>query len=225
MEENNTSTDKNTLTALIDYENCDSLKNISLEQYGELIIFVGPQQNVVVLPADSFPEGARITIRQVSGVSRNNVDFHLVLELGRISCCAAGKDKTYHIISSDKGYDGVIRTLKEAGITCIRRDVPESIAAAGESGADKSNCLKQPSVPESDIVSRWAGKLQQIAGSGAGNMPVSVETFNNYLKSHMRDEWNKTRAVAIRNELVRRGVTEVREKKIIWKKAKKENKA
>ncbi|EEY7645666.1 hypothetical protein ACTSBL_005112, partial [Escherichia coli] len=49
-------------------------------------------------------------------------------------------------------------------------------------------------------------KLQQIAGSGAGNMPVSVETFNNYLKSHMRDEWNKTRAVAIRNELVRRGV-------------------
>lgn len=113
MEENNTSTDKNTLTALIDYENCGSLKNISLEQYGELIIFVGPQQNVVVLPADSFPEGARITIRQVSGVSRNNVDFHLVLELGRISCCAAGKDKTYHIISSDKGYDGVIRTLKE----------------------------------------------------------------------------------------------------------------
>ncbi|MEA9519270.1 hypothetical protein VC135_25775, partial [Escherichia coli] len=108
---------------------------------------------------------------------------------------------------------------------CIRRDVPESIAAAGESGADKSNCLKQPSVPESDIVSRWAGKLQQIAGGGAGNMPVSVETFNNYLKSHMRDEWNKTRAVAIRNELVRRGVTEVREKKIIWKKAKKENKA
>lgn len=83
MEENNTSTDKNTLTALIDYENCGSLKNISLEQYGELIIFVGPQQNVVVLPADSFPEGARITIRQVSGVSRNNVDFHLVLELGR----------------------------------------------------------------------------------------------------------------------------------------------
>ena len=72
MEENNTSTDKNTLTALIDYENCGSLKNISLEQYGELIIFVGPQQNVVVLPADSFPEGARITIRQVSGVSRNN---------------------------------------------------------------------------------------------------------------------------------------------------------
>ncbi len=48
MEENNTSTDKNTLTALIDYENCGSLKNISLEQYGELIIFVGPQQNVVV---------------------------------------------------------------------------------------------------------------------------------------------------------------------------------
>ena len=56
MEENNTSTDKNTLTALIDYENCGSLKNISFEQYGELIIFVGPQQNVVVLPADSFPE-------------------------------------------------------------------------------------------------------------------------------------------------------------------------
>lgn len=130
-------------------------------------------------------------------------------------CCSA----------SSRKWLANIRTLKEAGITCIRRDVPESIAAAGESGADKSNCLKQPSVPESDIVSRWAGKLQQIAGSGAGNMPVSVETFNNYLKSHMRDEWNKTRAVAIRNELVRRGVTEVREKKIIWKKAKKENKA
>ncbi len=31
----------------------------------------------------------------------------------------------------------VLSALKEAGITCIRRDVPESIAAAGESGAAK----------------------------------------------------------------------------------------
>ncbi|VCZ28961.1 hypothetical protein BANRA_05624 [Escherichia coli] len=91
------------------------------------------------------------------------------------------EDKTYHIISSDKGYDGVIRTLKVLPSVVMYQKV---LLLPGESGADKSNCLKQPSVPESDIVSRWAGKLQQIASSGAGNNACVVETFNNYLKSH-----------------------------------------
>lgn len=76
--------------ALIDYENCSNLKNISLKEYTELIIFTGPLQQNVVLPVNSFPDNVKISIRQTSGVSKNNVDFHLVPEPGRMTCCGEG---------------------------------------------------------------------------------------------------------------------------------------
>ncbi|PZT65098.1 hypothetical protein DNQ45_18675 [Escherichia coli] len=202
--------EKQQVIAFIDYENCSNLTEISLNIYTELIIFAGAKQNNVALPVNAFPEAVKITLRHVSEVSRNNVDFHLVLELGQC-VCHYGPEKEYHIVSADKGYDGIVRTLQARGIRC-RRVSP-----------DKASSVKM-AAPDMDIVIRWANKIQQAARE-VRNMPVTEKTFNNYLKSHMRDEWNKTRAVAIRNELVRRGVTEVREKKIIWKKAKKENKA
>ncbi len=38
---------------LIDYENCCNLRNISLADYTDLILFAGPLQQTVVLPADT----------------------------------------------------------------------------------------------------------------------------------------------------------------------------
>ncbi|MCV5466305.1 hypothetical protein OFM95_27460, partial [Escherichia coli] len=71
-------------------------------------------------------------------------------------------------------------------------------------------------VPEGDVIIRWANRMQQASGSDVRNLPVSVEGFNNYLKSHMRGEWHKERAVSIRSELVRRGVIKIQADKIVW---------
>ena len=99
--------EKQQVIAFIDYENCSNLTEISLNIYTELIIFAGAKQNNVALPVNAFPEAVKITLRHVSEVSRNNVDFHLVLELGQC-VCHYGPEKEYHIVSADKGYDGII---------------------------------------------------------------------------------------------------------------------
>lgn len=78
--------------ALIDYENCCNLRNISLADYTDLILFAGPLQQTVVLPTDTWPDNIRVSIRQIDNISKNNVDFHLVMELGRMTCCSAGNN-------------------------------------------------------------------------------------------------------------------------------------
>ncbi|EIL6850509.1 hypothetical protein LL742_005103, partial [Escherichia coli] len=78
--------EKQQVIAFIDYENCSNLTEIALNIYTELIIFAGAKQNNVALPVNSFPEAVKVTLRHVSEVSRNNVDFHLVLELGQCVC-------------------------------------------------------------------------------------------------------------------------------------------
>lgn len=70
-------------------------------------------------------------------------------------------------------------------------------------------------VPDMDIVIRWANKIQQAARE-VRNMPVTEETFNNYLKSQMRGEWRDALTRGIRDELVRRGVMKIQGNKIIW---------
>ena len=110
--------EKQQVIAFIDYENCSNLTEISLNIYTELIIFAGAKQNNVALPVNAFPEAVKVTLRHVSEVSRNNVDFHLVLELGQC-VCHYGPEKEYHIISADKGYDGIVRTLQAAGFAAV----------------------------------------------------------------------------------------------------------
>lgn len=201
MEKINRGKDTERCIALIDYENCSNLKNISLKEYTELIIFTGSLQQNVVLPVNLFPDNVKISIRQTSGVSKNNVDFHLVLEPGRMTCCGE-RDNTYHIISADKGYDGIIQTLRRQGIQC-RRVTPERTVLA----ASPVICI--------DVIVRWVDKIQLYAREPR-NMPASVKSFNNYLKSQMRKEWSETLAKDIRDELIRRRVIKVKESKITW---------
>lgn len=87
METINREKDTKTCIALIDYENCSNLKNISLKEYTESGIFTGPLQKNIALPVNTLPDCVKTGIRQTSGVSKNSVDFHLVLELGRMTCC------------------------------------------------------------------------------------------------------------------------------------------
>lgn len=56
-------------------------------------------------------------------------------------------------------------------------------------------------VPDMDIVIRWANKIQQAARE-VRNMPVTEETFNNYLKSQMCGEWRDVLTNGIRDELI-----------------------
>ncbi|MDU9567635.1 hypothetical protein F8C21_25025, partial [Escherichia coli] len=91
------------------------------------------------------------------------------MELGRMTCCSAGNN-TWHIISNDKGYDGIIHTLQKRGFRC-ERIAPEH----AESHLSVSHLI----VPEGDVIIRWANRMQQASGSDVRNLPVSVGGFNN----------------------------------------------
>lgn len=187
--------------SLIDYENCSNLKNICLDIYQNIVIFSGKNQNIISLPVSGLTEDVKITVRHTEGISKNNVDFHLVLELGQL-VSRYGEEREYHIISVDKGYDGIIQTLQKRGVQC-RRVTPVKTASV------------QSSSVYIDKITRWADKVQ-LSARNSRNMPVALKTFNNYLKSQMREEWNEKSGMKVRNELVQRGVMKIKGNRVVW---------
>ncbi|EIV9607987.1 TPA: PIN domain-containing protein, partial [Klebsiella pneumoniae] len=107
------------IIALVDYENIGTLESVRLSRYERLILFTGPQQEFIRFPAVTYAGDISVSVFQVANVSKNNVDFHLVFELGRLSATAP-EEMIFHIISNDKGYDGVIAELCRAGRRCCR---------------------------------------------------------------------------------------------------------
>lgn len=85
----------------------------------ELIIFASAKQNNVALPVNAFPEAVKVTLRHVSEVSRNNVDFHLVLELGQC-VCHYGPEKEYHIVRGMTVLSGHCRRAGFAAVASPR---------------------------------------------------------------------------------------------------------
>ncbi|MFX3536290.1 PIN domain-containing protein, partial [Klebsiella pneumoniae] len=76
------------IIALVDYENIGTLESVRLSRYERLILFTGPQQEFIRFPAVTYAGDISISVFQVANVSKNNVDFHLVFELGRLSATA-----------------------------------------------------------------------------------------------------------------------------------------
>ena len=108
------------IIALVDYENIGTLENVMLSRYERLILFTGSQQEFIRFPSVTHAGNISISVFQAPCVSKNNVDFHLVLELGRLSVTAP-EDTMFHVISNDKGYDSVIALLCRTGRRCCRR--------------------------------------------------------------------------------------------------------
>jgi hypothetical protein len=72
------------IIALVDYENIGTLESVRLSRYERLILFTGPQQEFIRFPAVTYAGDISVSVFQVANVSKNNVDFHLVFELGRL---------------------------------------------------------------------------------------------------------------------------------------------
>ncbi|WP_404999365.1 PIN domain-containing protein [Escherichia coli] len=81
--------------------------------------FTGAKQENIKIPVMSLSSAISVCIIPATEVSKNNVDFHLVLELGQLTALS-GDTSHFSVISRDKGYDGIIARLKAAGISCTR---------------------------------------------------------------------------------------------------------
>ncbi len=107
---------------LVDFENIQRLDFDNMDiSNTNLAIFVGKSQNKIpfslVEKAQSF--GERLVWIKIAGDGKNNLDFHLAFELGRL-CERMDKDVELIILSKDSGYDSLIRYINELGIKTRR---------------------------------------------------------------------------------------------------------
>ena len=108
---------------LIDYENVQP-KNLELLSEHPFKVFVFVGQSLAKIPfdlADSMQLlGKAARYIKISGNAKDALDFHIAYYIGELA--AAEPDAYFHIISKDKGFDPLIRHLKDRKIH-VQREV------------------------------------------------------------------------------------------------------
>ena len=107
-----------TRVILVDFENIQKLDFENIDTTNtEILIFVGRSQSKIpfqlVEKAQTF--GERLRWLKIAGDGKNNLDFHLAFELGRL-CERYKNDVELIILSKDSGYDSLIKYVNELGV-------------------------------------------------------------------------------------------------------------
>lgn len=106
---------------LIDSENVKPEYIEKLKQdHFRVVVFVGANLKRLDFPIVNAVQslGSNGSYVQISNHGSNALDFHIVFYIGRLS--AAHPDAYFHIISNDKGFDPLIKHLKNQKIFCSR---------------------------------------------------------------------------------------------------------
>ena len=106
---------------LIDSENVkpESIEKLQHEHF-RVVVFLGAHQkridSAIALAVQSL--GGNGSYVQVSDKGKDALDFHIAYHIGKLS--AEHPDAYFHIISRDKGFDPLIKHLREEKIFCSR---------------------------------------------------------------------------------------------------------
>ena len=106
---------------LIDSENVqpDSIERLKQDHF-RVVVFVGSNQKRIDISIVKAVQalGSNGQYVQISGTGPNALDFHIAYYIGRYA--AEIPDAYFHIISKDKGFDPLIKHLKEHKVFCSR---------------------------------------------------------------------------------------------------------
>lgn len=105
--------------AFVDYENLMSLKDVALSPYELLIIFCGKTQHSLTFGEMPTGSGSRLQIIKVPDQGKNNLDFHIALELGRRHEIEDGAVE-FHVLTNDTDLDKLLKHLRLLGRKCRR---------------------------------------------------------------------------------------------------------
>lgn len=208
----------NKIYALVDYENVPDVAVVTpLSQYEKVIFFAGPKQKEVRLPADSVGGDVNISIRHIQTVSKNNVDFHLALELGRLDALAP-PEVGFHIISCDGGYDGIIGELNKSGRVCERRMPPQVVKPAPECKhiPEQRKIKKVPLVTSDAVVVKCLSNLESCYYRSKKSLPSTPEKLTAHIKNLMLGKWTEKRDKQTRDILTHKGLLQVSGDSITW---------
>ena len=106
---------------LIDSENVkpEYIEKLKHEHF-RVVVFVGANLKRLDFPIVNAVQslGSNGSYVQINGHGPSALDFHIAYYIGKLS--AAHADAYFHIISKDKGFDPLIRHLKEQKLFCSR---------------------------------------------------------------------------------------------------------
>jgi len=156
---------------LIDSENVqpDSIEKLRHDHF-RVCVFIGANQKRIDIAIVRAVQalGAKGEYVQISGNGPNALDFHIAFYIGKYS--AEYPDAYFHIISKDKGFDPLIKHLKEQKIFCSRS------ASVSEMRVVKLANKLSPKDLAADFVEK------RIRPSKKG--PSTVKKLHNSIHSH-----------------------------------------
>jgi len=177
---------------LIDFESIrPELHSFLDRDHFKTLVFVGANQNKVPFETAAALQrlGARAEYVKISGNGPNALDFHIAFHIGRLS--ERSPDSFFHVISKDKGFDPLIRHLKDERIFAARwedvRDIPLVKAAEARTASDRATL--------------FAERLNSSASK-----PRRTTTLTGSIHSFFSKTLSDDETADVVAELVRRGV-------------------
>jgi hypothetical protein len=160
---------------LIDFENTQKIDFDLIDMaHTKIIIFVGRSQNKIPFPLVEKAQalGDRIQWLKIAGDGKNNLDFHIAFELGRLSE-KLPNEVTFIILSKDSGYDSVLKYAKEKGMRA------ERIANIAELADSKKQ------LPSSQFTAVIVANLKKISSQ---KRPRTRSTLKKHIESLLREK-------------------------------------
>jgi hypothetical protein len=127
---------------LVDFENIPRVHLARLDSSFQVTIFVGASQKSIPieLVAEAQKLGDRVQWIRIDANGKNALDFFIAYELGRIAERESQLECV--VLSSDKGFDPLIRHLKKNGLRCRRITSLMELYPKLESQPDDPNYMR-----------------------------------------------------------------------------------
>lgn len=181
----------------VDYENVTKVDaSIFDAKSVHLTVILGANQtkldtDVVEL---FFKYRNRTKLIRLTKTGNNALDFVLAYEVGHKA--AANPSSTFHVISKDKGFDGLLTHLKNRGISAKRHDDFSSLAFSTPVPTPVS-----PGTTKPKVVGVTVSTVRAHLKKATLNRPKSKGSLLNFLKSQLGKESTAEDALRIFNSL------------------------
>jgi hypothetical protein len=189
---------------LIDYENVHP-KNLELllEHPFKVYVFVGENQAKIPFDlADSMQLlGKDAKYIKIAGSGQNALDFHIAYYVGMLA--VAEPDAYFHIISKDKGFDPLIRHLKERKIRVQR-----------EKDLGEIPLLQLPR--KASLDEKIAAIVKNLGGRGQSR-PRKVKTLQNAINSLFATKLDQQELNELVGEMKKRKLIVVNQNNVSYK--------
>ena len=184
---------------LVDFENV-RLQKIAASNVGapKFRVFLGASQLKIPLELVQALQPFDTEYIRIDGNGSNALDFHIAFYIGRLASHVPSAE--FCVLSSDKGFDPLVRHINGLGISCRRC----------ESMVDALGPVQPPDSPTSDQVD---AAVENLAKRKAAR-PRTLQTLRTALKAFFADQLGKEAIELVIKQLTKRGVIRVAEGKI-----------